>query len=52
MEGIKNAVRGLVPEAISLGLGSISNKDTWNRAMRDFRVVSGDKCESTAPNFS
>jgi hypothetical protein len=26
---VKNAVRRRVPKAISLGIGSISNKDTW-----------------------
>ena len=30
MKGIKDAVRGLVPKAVSLRLRSISNENAWN----------------------
>ncbi len=51
MEGIEDAVSRWVPKAISLGVGSITNKETRKRTMKDFWVVTRDKGKGLATNF-
>ena len=51
MKGIEDAISRRVPKAISLGVGSITNKETRKRTMKDFWVVIRDKGKGPATNF-
>ena len=52
MKGIENTISGTVPKAIGLRIESITNENTRNGVMMEFRVVSGDESKGLTANFS
>ena len=52
MKGVENVVEAVVSKPVGLGMCGIANEGTFNGAVMEFRVVRGDKGESTADNFS
>src|SRR6266849_943836 len=51
MKGIEDVVSRWVSKAISFEVGSITNKETRKRMMKDFWVVTRDKGKGPATNF-
>ena len=52
MKRVKNAVRGLVPEAVSFGLRSVSNENARDRMVVNLWIVGGDERESATPDLT